>query len=76
MRESLDSLTGDWAENLAITLACHSAIRAGQILSDSEMRELVKQLEQTDLPNSCPHGRPTMIQLTIQQLEREFGRVQ
>ncbi len=74
LRESLDTASGDWTENLAITLACHSAIRAGQVLSDSEMRELVKQLEQTALPNSCPHGRPTMIQLTIQQLEKEFGR--
>jgi DNA mismatch repair protein MutL len=76
LRESLDTLSGDWAEHLAVTLACHSAIRAGQVLSDSEMRELVKQLEKTILPNSCPHGRPTMIQLTLQRLEKEFGRVQ
>jgi DNA mismatch repair protein MutL len=76
LRESLGALTGDWAENLAITVACHSAIRGGQILSDAEMRELVKQLEQADLPHSCPHGRPTMIQLPYHQIEREFGRVQ
>jgi DNA mismatch repair protein MutL len=76
LRESLEALTSDWAENLAITVACHSAIRAGQILSDAEMRELVKQLEQVDLPHSCPHGRPTMIQLPYHQIEREFGRVQ
>ena len=74
LRESLDTTGSEWSENLAITLACHSAIRAGQILSDSEIRELVKQLEQTALPNSCPHGRPTMIQLTLQRIEKEFGR--
>jgi DNA mismatch repair protein MutL len=74
LKEALATLSGDWAENLAVTLACHSAIRAGQMLSDSEMREMIKQLEQTALPNSCPHGRPTMIQLTIQRLEKEFGR--
>jgi DNA mismatch repair protein MutL len=74
LRESLETPGSDWAESLEITLACHSAIRAGQILSDSEMRELVKQLEQTALPNSCPHGRPTMIQLTLQRIEKEFGR--
>lgn len=74
LKEIISNSSASRLENLNITLACHSAIRAGQILSDSEMRELVRQLEQTSLPNSCPHGRPTMIQLTIQKLEREFGR--
>jgi DNA mismatch repair protein MutL len=74
LREILDGASSDWAENLAITLACHSAIRAGKVLSDDEMRELVKQLEQTSLPNSCPHGRPTIIQLSLSKLEKEFGR--
>jgi DNA mismatch repair protein MutL len=75
LRESLDTFSGEWAENLAITLACHSAIRAGQVLTDSEMRELIHQLEQTALPNSCPHGRPTMVQLTVHQIEKEFKRI-
>ncbi|MDD5704137.1 MAG: DNA mismatch repair protein MutL, partial [Dehalococcoidales bacterium] len=74
LRETLDASSREWSENLLSTLACHSAIRAGQVLSDDEMRELVKQLEQTALPNSCPHGRPTMIQVTLQQIEKEFGR--
>ena len=74
LRETLDTQARDWSENLLNRLACHSAIRAGQVLSDDEMRELVRQLEQTVLPNSCPHGRPTMIRLTISQLEKEFGR--
>ncbi len=76
LRETLDTASGNWAESLTVTLACHSAIRAGQVLNDAEMRELVKQLEQTGLPHSCPHGRPTIIQLTMKQLEREFGRSQ
>jgi DNA mismatch repair protein MutL len=63
-----------WEEQLLITIACHSAVRAGQSLSPEEMRELVQLLEQTRLPRTCPHGRPTMILLTQQQLEREFGR--
>jgi DNA mismatch repair protein MutL len=74
LRESLDTLAANWAENLLNTLACHSAVRAGQVLSDTEMRELIQQLEQTALPNSCPHGRPTMVRITNQQLEKEFGR--
>jgi DNA mismatch repair protein MutL len=76
LRESLESLTSDWSENLLNRLACHSAIRAGQVLSLEEMRELIRQLEKTDLPNSCPHGRPTMIHMTMTQIEKEFGRIQ
>jgi len=76
LRELLDNSAGNWTDNLIVTLACHGAIRAGQVLNDSEMRELIKQLEQTALPHSCPHGRPTMIHMTLQQLEKEFGRTQ
>jgi len=64
-----------WEENIAQSLACHGAIRAGQQLSNEEMRELIKQLEQTKQPRSCPHGRPTMIHLSSHQLEKEFGRI-
>jgi len=74
LRESLESSSDSWTESLVTTLACHSAIRAGQVLNETEMRELVKQLEQTALPNTCPHGRPTIIRMTIQRLEKEFGR--
>ncbi len=63
-----------WEDQLLITIACHSAVRAGQNLSPEEMRELVQMLEQTRLPRTCPHGRPTMILLTHRQLQREFGR--
>ncbi|HIC93054.1 MAG TPA: DNA mismatch repair endonuclease MutL [Anaerolineae bacterium] len=66
---------GESAEERAlISLACHSAVRAGQTLSMAEMRELVRQLEETAMPRTCPHGRPTMIRLSKAQLEREFGR--
>jgi DNA mismatch repair protein MutL len=58
----------------AQSLACHSAIKAGQTLDPDEMRNLIKQLEQTSLPRTCPHGRPTMIHLSSQQLKKEFGR--
>jgi DNA mismatch repair protein MutL len=76
----LDSLASKespnpWEEKIAQSLACHGAIRAGQQLSNEEMRELIKQLEQTKQPRACPHGRPTMIHLSSHQLEKEFGRV-
>ncbi len=63
-----------WEERAAYSLACHGAIRAGKVLSPDEMRELVTQLEQCAQPNTCPHGRPTMIHMSSGQLEREFGR--
>ena len=79
LRELLDSLSGDGEgdreEKIAIVIACHSgAVRAGQVLTGDEMRELVRQLEQTSNPHTCPHGRPTMIHISNLQLRREFGR--
>ena len=75
VREVLDTLSGgDWTEIMTISMACHSAVRAGQILTEDEMRELIRQLEQVAIPHTCPHGRPTMIHLTSGQLRREFGR--
>ena len=64
-----------WEEKIAQSLACHSAIRAGQQLAADEMRELIKQLEEARQPRTCPHGRPTMIHLSSHQLEKEFGRI-
>ncbi len=76
IRGLLDDERGqsDWEEWVAISIACHSAVRAGQVLTDDEMREMVRQLEQTAIPHSCPHGRPTMIHLSLGQLGKEFGR--
>ena len=78
LRELWDSPSGEdkdnWVEKIATSIACHSAVRAGQVLSDDEMRELIRELEQVAIPNTCPHGRPTMIHLGAGQLEREFGR--
>jgi DNA mismatch repair protein MutL len=63
------------AEARLISSVCKSiAIKGGQVLSLEEMRELVRRLEQTRAPRTCPHGRPTMIRLSISQLQKEFGR--
>ncbi|MCL4543560.1 MAG: DNA mismatch repair endonuclease MutL [Chloroflexi bacterium] len=56
------------------SVACRSAIKANQPLSQEEMEELVRQLEVTTSPQTCAHGRPTMIHLSVSQLERQFGR--
>ncbi len=66
--------TRPWEEEIKIGLACHGAVKAGQGLSVEQMQELVVQLEQTNLPRTCPHGRPTMLHVSARQLERGFGR--
>jgi DNA mismatch repair protein MutL len=65
---------GDRRDRVAMSLACHGAIRAGKTLSLDEMRELIRQLEESEAPSTCPHGRPTMIHLSADTLAREFGR--
>ncbi len=65
----------DRREAMLTTLSCHSSIRSGQALSLVEMRELLVQLEQCDMPRTCPHGRPTMILMSTTQIERQFGRI-
>jgi len=61
-------------ERLIASVCKQAAVKAGQVLSHDEMRELVRQLEATAMPRTCPHGRPTMIHLSRIQLEREFRR--
>lgn len=63
-----------WEEQALITLSCHTAVRAGQTLSLDEMRDLIRQLERATVPHTCPHGRPIMIHLSQDELERQFLR--
>jgi len=61
-------------ERFASTFACRAAIKAGQALTEREMRELVDRLFATELPAHDVHGRPTIVQLPLGELERRFGR--
>ena len=61
-------------ESLAASIACHRSIRAGDVITHDEMTSLIRKLEKSKSPNTCPHGRPTMIELTKSQLENQFGR--
>ncbi len=78
LADHLDDTSGatpdDWREKMLTTIACHSAVRAGQTLAHEEMRQLLQQLERCAFPRTCPHGRPTVLLLSQAQLERQFGR--
>lgn len=50
------------------------AIKAGQVLTIEEMQRLVQDLERARNPRTCPHGRPTILQLSAEDLARQFGR--
>jgi DNA mismatch repair protein MutL len=68
---------GGWAnrlERFAATYACRAAVKAGETLSEREMRELLLRLFATDLPPHDVHGRATIVQLPREELERRFGR--
>lgn len=63
-------------EEMIVRRICkRAAVKAGQVLSREEMERLVKDLEGTANPRTCPHGRPTIVQISVEQLVRQFGRV-
>ncbi len=66
-----DHLEGD---KVLATLACHCAVRAGEPLSMEEMRRLVQEMESIDVMQTCPHGRPTVVRISMERLAKEFGR--
>ncbi len=81
LRETLAALAGDRSpstlarhERLAATVACKGAVKAGDVLSQDEMRALFAGLARTTLPAHDVHGRSTIVQLTWDELERRFGR--
>ena len=63
-----------WQEMPFASLSCRTAIRSGRDLSVEEMVALVRQLEETANPHTCPHGRPTIVKMGRDYLERHFGR--
>jgi len=68
---------GGWQnrlERFAATFACRAAIKAGQALDGDEMRQLIVRLLTATLPAHDVHGRPSMVQLPKEELERRFGR--
>lgn len=62
-------------ERIVLRVCKQAAVKAGQILSVEQMQGLIRQLERCSTPLTCPHGRPTMIHMSSDQLAREFGRL-
>ena len=59
---------------LAARVCKRLAVKGGQVLTNEEQRGLLSDLEACKSPRTCPHGRPTMIHLSVDMLERQFGR--
>ncbi|HXF47852.1 MAG TPA: DNA mismatch repair endonuclease MutL [Verrucomicrobiae bacterium] len=79
LREILDDLESDKKDlepsrRVARSLACHSAVRAGEKLTIAEMENLFDLLFAAENPYNCPHGRPTIIELPLAEIHRRFGR--
>lgn len=63
-----------WQRDIIATIACHSSIRAGHTMGADESHKLLQQLAETEQPQTCPHGRPTVIHISNRLIEREFER--
>ena len=79
LAEEVRTLGGSFAienkiSDLCATMACHSAVRAGQALSVQEMKELLVQMDEFPLSSFCPHGRPVFVNYSLSRLEKDFGR--
>jgi DNA mismatch repair protein MutL len=73
-REERDWIVAGARDRLAATLACHSAVRAGQTLGRDAMSTIVSELLGATHPGLCPHGRPTLARVPRQDVARWFGR--
>ncbi len=67
-------ISSGYIEKLAAAIACRSAIKSGKPLNQEEMRYLIDRLFATSSPFVCPHGRPIIVKLTLDELDRRFGR--
>ena len=66
--------SSSYMENMAASFACHAAVKAGDSLTMEEMQVLVNRLFATKHPYYCPHGRPIIVQLSLEELDQRFER--
>jgi DNA mismatch repair protein MutL len=72
--EDVADIVDDKTEKIIINYSCKSAIKKGQKLSFDEMAKLINDWLKTKNPYTCPHGRPIVLNLTLKELDRKFGR--
>lgn len=58
-----------------LQMACKRAVKGGDALTQEEIASLIRQMEETDAPPTCPHGRPLVVRLTRSELEKRFRRI-
>jgi DNA mismatch repair protein MutL len=74
LEEDETPLEGEIEARVIARVCKKAAVKAGQVLSLEEQRQLIQDLEACEVPRTCPHGRPTMIHLSVDTLEKQFGR--
>jgi DNA mismatch repair protein MutL len=67
-------LVADKLDHVLATMACHSVVRAGDVLSPHEVRALLESMDGIDYRAHCPHGRPVLLRMSLGEIERRFGR--
>ena len=63
-------------EDVIIKTVCRHAVKANDALREEELQNLVDDLRRCEMPYTCPHGRPTIIEINYLELEKKFGRIQ
>jgi len=63
-------------EQMVARTVCRHAVKAHDPLAGRELEQLIEDLRRCAMPYTCPHGRPTIIELNFRELEKKFGRVQ